>query len=64
MNSRHRHQSGFLIRASIRGRYLLQKIPPAVLLEGGDGDVEGVSVWEAVALVDESSWEVQEIPSF
>ncbi|TNN44571.1 hypothetical protein EYF80_045245 [Liparis tanakae] len=41
--------SGFLIHGSIdRG------IPPAVLLVGGDGNVEGVSIWEAVALVDES----------
>lgn len=64
MNNWHRHQSGFLVRALIGGRYLLQQIPPAVLLEGGDGDVEGVSIREAVALVDESSREVEEIPGF
>lgn len=52
------------MRLSIRGRYLLQQIPPAVLLVRGDGDVQRVSVREAVALVDETSGEVEEIPGF
>lgn len=52
------------MRLSIRGHYLLQQIPPAVLLVRGDGDVQRVSVREAVALVDETSGEVEEIPGF
>lgn len=44
--------------------YPLQQIAPAVLLVGGDGDVQGVSVREAVALVDEPSGEIKEISSF
>lgn len=44
--------------------YPLQQIAPAVLLVGGDGDVHGVSIREAVALVDEPSREIKEISSF
>lgn len=44
--------------------YPLQQIAPAVLLVGGDGDVQGVSVGEALALVDEPSGEIKEISSF
>lgn len=46
------------------GVYPVQQIPPAVLLVRGDGDVEGVCIWEAVTLVDESSGEVEEISGF
>lgn len=48
----------------IRERYLQQQVPPAVLLVRGDGDVQGVSVRQAVALVDEPSGKVKEVSSF
>lgn len=44
--------------------YPLQQIAPTVLLVGGYGNVQGMSIREAVALVDEPSGEIKEIPSF
>lgn len=44
--------------------YPLEQITPVVLLVRGDGDVQGVSIREAVTLVDEPSGEIKEIPSF
>lgn len=45
-------------------RYPLQQIAPAILLVGGYGNVQGMSIREAVALVDKPSGEIKEIPSF
>ena len=42
--------------------HLGEQVSPAVLLEGGDGDVEGVCVWQTVSLVDEPAWEVEQVP--
>ena len=42
--------------------HLGEQVSPAVPLEGGDGDVERVGVWQAVSLVDEPAWEVEQVP--
>ena len=41
--------------------YLGEQVTPAVLLEGGDGDVEGMGIWQTVTLVDEPPGEVEQV---
>lgn len=41
--------------------HLGEQVTPAVLLIGGDGDVQGVGIWLAVTLVDEAPREVEQV---
>ncbi len=46
------------------GSYFEEQISPAVPLEGGDGDVQRVSVRQTVALMNRATRKIQQITSF
>lgn len=54
----------FMTKDKSEGSYFEEQISPAVPLEGGDGDVQRVSVRQTVALMNRATRKIQQITSF